>query len=105
MSACSSIGSPDPLLFAGRGAGTRGDSEEAAAAERGARAEGEACMKRPSRAKNDAAGIIGRRKGKPVDERAHFYVCEECGQAIDKRHLGSVFHHEQPEHERLPDDA
>ena len=42
-----------------------------------------------SRAKNVAAGIIGRRKGKPVDEREHpFYICEECGQAIDKRELG-----------------
>jgi hypothetical protein len=61
-----------------------------------------------SRAKNELAGIKGvrvDRHGKPidVDEREHFYVCEDCGQAVDKRDLGEVFHHEEPVHERLPE--
>jgi hypothetical protein len=59
-----------------------------------------------SRAKNSAAGITGRRKGKPVaDEREHFYICEVCGQAVDKLDLGEVFHHEQPGHEQLPENG
>jgi hypothetical protein len=36
------------------------------------------------------------------DEAEHFYVCEACGQAVDMRKLGDVFHHEEPEHEPLP---
>jgi len=38
-----------------------------------------------------------------TDERRHFYVCKRCGQAVDKRNLGDVFHHEEPGHERLPE--
>ena len=38
----------------------------------------------------------------PADEREHFYTCEGCGQAVDMRKLGDVFHHEEPEHEPLP---
>lgn len=43
--------------------------------------------------------------GKPVevaDERDHFYVCQACGQAVDKRELGQVLHHEDPGHEPIP---
>ena len=36
------------------------------------------------------------------DEAAHFYVCKACGQSVDKRRLGDVFHHEEPGHEPLP---
>lgn len=35
------------------------------------------------------------------DEAQHFYVCEECGQAVDKRRLGDVLHHEEPGHAPL----
>lgn len=37
------------------------------------------------------------------DETQHFYVCADCGQAVDKRKLGNVFHHMGPGHERLPE--
>jgi len=40
--------------------------------------------------------------GEPADEPQHFYVCKACGQAVDKRRLGEVFHHEEPGHEPLP---
>jgi len=36
------------------------------------------------------------------DESQHFYVCQECRQAVDMRKLGDVFHHEEPGHEPLP---
>lgn len=40
----------------------------------------------------------------PVDDEAeHFVICPSCGQAIDCRRLGDVFHHEEPGHERLPE--
>jgi hypothetical protein len=40
--------------------------------------------------------------GEPADESQHFYVCTQCGQAVDMRKLGDVFHHEEPDHEPLP---
>jgi hypothetical protein len=57
------------------------------------------------RTNNPASGIVGERiGGSPADERVHFYVCPVCGQAVDKRDLGQVFHHGQPGHDRLPED-
>jgi hypothetical protein len=41
--------------------------------------------------------------GEPESEAEHFYVCKACGQAVDMRDLGQVFHHEVPGHERLPE--
>ena len=38
----------------------------------------------------------------PQDESIHFYVCKACGQAVDKRRLGDVFHHEEAGHEPIP---
>jgi hypothetical protein len=39
----------------------------------------------------------------PGDGTDHFFVCSECGQAVDRRRLGDVMYHElQPEHEPLP---
>ena len=35
-------------------------------------------------------------------ESRHFAVCEDCGQAFDRRRLGDVIHHQQPGHEPLP---
>lgn len=40
--------------------------------------------------------------GEPANEAEHFYTCPVCGQAVDMRRLGDVFHHEQPGHEPLP---
>jgi len=51
----------------------------------------------------DLRGIRGRRLGgEPADEREHFYTCAACGQAVDKRDLAAVFHHEDQGHEPLP---
>lgn len=49
---------------------------------------------------NDAKGIIGHIIGdEPENELEHFYVCCDCGQAVDMRDLGQVFHHEVLGHE------
>ena len=48
--------------------------------------------------------IRGRRADNlPVGEEQHFYACPKCGQPVDKRDLGQVFHHEVPGHEPLPE--
>lgn len=36
-----------------------------------------------------------------TDERAHFYLCKSCGQAVDMRDLGQVLHHESVGHSPL----
>lgn len=55
---------------------------------------------------NPGTGIVGVRIGdQPTSEAAHFYRCARCGQAVDKRDLGQVFHHEEEGHEPLPLDA
>lgn len=60
---------------------------------------------------NPAVGIVGARvgpDGQPVtvfDEREHFYSCRACGQAVDKRDLGQVFHHEEAGHEPITADS
>lgn len=39
----------------------------------------------------------------PVEsESDHFYTCLKCGQAVDMRRLGDVFHHDDAEHEPIP---
>ena len=43
--------------------------------------------------------VIGPKGAKEED---HYYVCEACGQAVDMRRLGDVFHHEDEGHEPLP---
>lgn len=35
-------------------------------------------------------------------EREHFYLCEHCGQAVDRRRLGDVLYHEAADHQPLP---
>lgn len=53
--------------------------------------------------RDDVKGIIGTFQGpEEADESRHFYVCKACGQAVDMRDLGAVFHHEEREHEPLP---
>ena len=55
---------------------------------------------------NPAQGIIGKRIDKEVaDEAEHFIVCATCGQAIDMRDLGQVFHHEEPGHKSATTDS
>ena len=39
--------------------------------------------------------------GDPLDEAEHFYVCAACGQAVDCRTLGDVFHHEEKGHKTI----
>jgi hypothetical protein len=36
-----------------------------------------------------------------ANEADHFIVCDACGQAIDCRNLGDVFHHEVEGHQPL----
>lgn len=49
------------------------------------------------------ADAIGAREGpEPADEIEHFYICKACGQPVDKRDLGQVFHHEDKGHAPLP---
>lgn len=60
----------------------------------------------PRKTDNTGTGITGKRVGgEPDDEAEHFYICAECGQAVDMRDLGQVMHHEEPGHERIPDDG
>ncbi|MGN6515903.1 MAG: hypothetical protein ACTHLR_08685 [Rhizomicrobium sp.] len=40
----------------------------------------------------------------PEDEAEHFYICKACGQAVDRRRLGDVFHHEEAGHAPIPVD-
>lgn len=55
---------------------------------------------------NTATGIIGKRVGgEPANEAEHFYTCSHCGQAVDKRDLGQVFHHMQHIHDKLELDS
>jgi len=39
-----------------------------------------------------------RKRPPPKDERGYFYICEECGQAVDKRSTVQIFHHEELSH-------
>jgi hypothetical protein len=48
--------------------------------------------------------ILGERVGDgPKDEATYFFVCKHCGQAVDRRDLGQVFHHKVRMHKRLLD--
>lgn len=37
-----------------------------------------------------------------AEEFKHFYFCLACGQLVDERRLGDVWHHEEDDHEPLP---
>lgn len=54
------------------------------------------------RTNNPATGIKGTPEREPENEADHFFICPECGQAVDMRDLGEVFHHEEPGHKPLP---
>lgn len=56
--------------------------------------------------REDLNALPSRREGgEPANEAEHFYVCKACGQAVDKRKLGDVFHHEEAGHKPIPADA
>lgn len=58
------------------------------------------------RTNNICSGIIGVREGQgPTDESEHFYVCASCGQSVDMRDLGQVFHHEEADHKPISMDS
>jgi hypothetical protein len=60
-------------------------------------------MDKPIPLDNPASGIMGKRVGaEPADEREHFIKCARCGQMMDCRDLGQVFHHEDPDHKPIP---
>lgn len=40
-------------------------------------------------------------RDEPEDEAEHFYVCAACDQAVDRRDLGQVIHHETPGHKPI----
>lgn len=63
-------------------------------------------MNKPNKLTNPAVGIYGRRVGgEPENDADHFYTCTACGQAVDKRDFGAVFHHEDEGHEPITPDA
>jgi hypothetical protein len=62
--------------------------------------------KKLTKINNPAKGIKGIRvDGEPKSELEHFYKCPTCGQSVDMRDLGQVFHHELPGHEPITSDA
>ena len=60
---------------------------------------------------NVCAGFVGvavdpvTREPLSLAEHEHFYTCAACGQAVDMRDLGQVFHHEDEGHSPLMLDA
>lgn len=44
-------------------------------------------------------------RDEPVDEAPHFHTCSHCQQAVDRRDLAQVLHHEQVEHQPMQLDA
>lgn len=55
-----------------------------------------------SKITNSAKGIKGNRQGgDPENEFDNFYKCKACGQSVDMRDLGQVFHHEDKGHEPI----
>ena len=42
-----------------------------------------------------------RKRPPPKDESGYFYICDECGQAVDKRSAVQIFHHEELVHRPL----
>lgn len=57
-------------------------------------------MRKDERASLNAHNVIS--LDAADSEREHFYSCPKCGQAVDMRRLGDVFHHEAAEHDPIP---
>lgn len=51
---------------------------------------------------NPKLGYVGKYVGArtPTDAQ-HYYLCKSCGQAVDKRDLAAVLHHDVARHEPL----
>jgi hypothetical protein len=49
-----------------------------------------------------SAPASGPHAGGPVPQNLATYECPVCGQAVDRRHLGEVLHHEVPHHRPIP---
>jgi hypothetical protein len=59
-----------------------------------------------SKVTNPAKGMVGRRiGGDPENELDNFYTCAACGQSVDMRDLGQVFHHEDEGHAPIDTDS
>jgi len=43
--------------------------------------------------------------GPAENEMDNYYRCPSCGQSVDMRLLWQVFHHEEPDHKPIPEDA
>ena len=54
---------------------------------------------------NDTFGGTKRTGGEPEDEAEHYYVCDECGQAVDMRDIAQVLHHEDAGHGRWEEEG
>ncbi len=55
---------------------------------------------------NPAKGITGVRIDREVtNELENYYTCTDCGQSVDMRDLGQVFHHEESGHKPLTGNA
>tara|TARA_R110000772_G_scaffold225975_2_gene336641 strand:+ start:3164 stop:3355 length:192 start_codon:yes stop_codon:yes gene_type:complete len=55
-----------------------------------------------SKITNFGKGHTGKRTGSELtSEQDHFYKCGACGQPVDMRDLGQVFHHEGVGHEPI----
>jgi len=52
-----------------------------------------------------AEGITGTPAYGPDDDSDRYVNCASCGQSIDKRDLGQVFHHETAGHKPIKRDA
>ena len=50
-------------------------------------------------------GLWPDREPEPKDQAIHLYTCKACGQAVDMRKLGDVFHYEVEGHEPIPEDS
>jgi hypothetical protein len=59
-----------------------------------------------SKITNPAKGLIGERLGgDPENELDNYYECSQCGQSVDMRDLGQVFHHDEEGHDKIDFDA
>lgn len=52
--------------------------------------------------RKDIDQIGERERGPPTEVAGYFHKCPICGQPVDRRDLGAVFHHEAKQHDPLP---
>lgn len=56
-------------------------------------------MKKPAKPPPGIEVALG--GAKPPDEADNFYICLDCGQAVDNRELSAVLYHQIPGHKPL----